>query len=348
MPLVLNILERALFIQFNQGPGPLLDMFGGIAFRAVVAGIRMGVFEALDPGPLTVEELARRIDADERGTVMLLKALEALRYVRQSKGLYRNTAMTRKWLVSSSPTNFAPFCLFWGALLSSLMTNLEESIKSGTTPVNLYEWIEDQPEISANFQKAMTTMARYGGGEIIGKIKLRPQARRLLDVGGGHAMYSIALCEQYPALTATVIDSPQALQTARENVAAANMAQRIHLQEGNFLEADFGSDYDIALLFNIIHGLTPDMNLALLQKVATALCPGGQVVVLEQLTDSVPTSMARAASRLLNLSYFHLIEGQTYTYQDVTGWLKKAGFVDPEQRNLLKAPGNSLVIATKA
>src|SRR5258708_2379270 len=266
MPLIPNLLEQTIFFTLNQGPAPLLDILGAIGFRVAVAGIKLGVFEALDESAISREALATKLAVDAEGARLLLDALESLGYIKKPGDHYSNTAMTQKWLVSSSPTNFAPFCLFWNSLLTGLMTNLEDSIRTGKTPQNLYEWIENQPETSAYFQQAMTTMARFGSDEIFNKLKLHAGPARLLDIGGGHAMYSIAMCQKHPQLTATVLDSHQALETARVNIEATNMGERVTLQEGNFLEADYGSGYDMAFLFNIIHGLTPELNKSLLGK----------------------------------------------------------------------------------
>ncbi len=190
-------------------------------------------------------------------------------------------------------------------------------------------------------------MARFGGDDILGKFKLPPGPTRLLDVGGGHAMYSILMCEKYPELAATVLDSHQALETARQNIAAANMGQRITLQEGDFLKADYGSGYDAVFLFNIVHGLTPALNKELLRKTAQALKPGGQVVIVEQLLGAVSTPIGKASTRLLGLAYFHLIEGKTYTYEDLQGWLRDTGYGKPQKHGLLKAPGNYVIVTER-
>jgi predicted O-methyltransferase YrrM len=348
MPLLPNFLERTIFFTLNQGPAPLLDMFGAIGFRVMATAIKMGVFEALQDGAQTREELAKKLCADSEGMRLMLDTLESLGYVRKQGESYANTPMTAKWLVASSPTNFAPFCLYWDTILSGLMTNLDESIRTGHSPENLYSWIENQPETSGYFQQAMTTMARFGGDDILGKLKLPAGPTRLLDIGGGHAMYSIAMCEKHSDLTATVLDSPQALETARQNIAATKMEKRVLLQEGDFLKSDYGAGYDMAFLFNIIHGLTPELNRDLLRKAWQALKPGGQVVIVEQLPGSVSTPIGKASTRLLGLAYFHLIEGKTYTYEDLQSWLRDTGYGEPQKHGLLKAPGNYVIVAQKA
>src|SRR5262249_52484401 len=112
MPLLPNILEHAIFFTLNQGPAPLLDLFGAIGFRVVVPGIRLGVFEARDKSRHSRESLAADLHLSPEGTRLLLESLEALGYLKRNGNQYSNAAMTTKWLVSSSPTNFAPFCLY--------------------------------------------------------------------------------------------------------------------------------------------------------------------------------------------------------------------------------------------
>lgn len=347
MPVVPNFVERTIFLSLNQGPGPVLDIWNAVAFRAVLAAIRLDVFEALATGPMSAAELAQRLNADARGVQRLIDALEPLGYVKRQGDRYANTAMTIKWLLRSSPTSFAPYFRYWGAIIPRLMDDLEGSIKQGRAPRNLYEWIEHEPEVSRDFQEAMISLANFALADVIGKLQLPGSARRLLDVGGGHAMYSIALCQKYPQLSAVVFDSPQALATGRANIDRAGLAERVAVQTGNFFRDDLGSGYDVALLFNIIHGCSPDQNIELFRKAARALNPGGRLIVLEQLAGKALLPMGNAVNGLLGLSYFHLLQGNLYAFDEVAQWLREAGFGQPRRINLLKAAGSSLIVGSR-
>jgi hypothetical protein len=347
MPIVPNALERLIFFGLNAGPGPLLDIFGAVAFRSILAGINLGVFDALHHGPLTPAELARRIGGNERGVTVLLDTLTPLGYVTKKGHCYTNTAMTRKWLVRSSPSSLADGYVYWGAILHELWDNLEESIRTGEPPTHLYDWIETHPATSRAFQRWMVAIAHLNAHEIIGKLKLPPTARQVLDIGGGHAMYSVALCQRYPHLTTTVIDSPEALKVAQETVTAAQLHDRITLHAGDFLHDDLGTGYDLALLFNIVHGLDAPQNRVLIEKVADALIGNGRIAIVEQLVDTAPGPTTRVIGQLLGLSYFHLLGGQIYTFDEVVGWLRAGGFTQPRRKNLLKSSSGSLVLATK-
>jgi len=344
MPLVPNFLERQIFLTLNLAPAPMLDIFSAISFRVVVGAVRLGVFEALAGSDQTADQVASQIKAAPESTAMLLDTLETLGYVEKKGSAYRNTAMTTKWLVGDG-MNLAPYYRFWGTNLFKLWDSFEDTIRRGEPTLNLYEWIEEQPETSRDFQEGMITLAKLGLKETVNKIKLPDTATRLIDVGGGHAMYSVALCQKYPQLSAVVYDSPQALATGRDNVKAAGMDGRISFEEGNFM-TDLGSGYDVLLLFNIVHGFDADGNRAMLARMAKALKPGGQIIIAEQLLDTSGSQTLTAVKHLLGMAYFQLLNGQIYPFNEVSEWLTSTGFSRIQRINLLS--GSSLIIGTKS
>ncbi|SRR6266498_204220 len=347
MPLRPNFIERLILLNFNLGPGLMLDFLGAQAFRAVCIAVELGVFEALSDGRLTAAETARRIRADERGTTLLLEALQALGYVKKKDGRYVNAPMTTKWLLRSSPTSLAGGIPFFESMVFDRWGHLDESIRRGKPMVYGSEWLDQRPDGWRIYQEGMIAVARMAADEVVGKVKLPPTARRLLDVGGGHGLYSIKFCRRYPDLSATVFDLPQALELARETIAAEGMGARVTTQEGDFWINDVGAGYDVVLLFNVIHAYLPDKNIELLRKLFGALNAGGLVVILEQIASKVFGSTAKAIARLQALNYFNDLEAQTYEFKEIAGWLTKVGFTNIRRSDLRKTPGFSLILGTK-
>ncbi len=347
MPIPLNFLERSLFLTLNQGPAPILDLWSALAFRMVMAGHRLGVFETLAAGPAAAAELAVKLETDPRGLGVLLDALVPLGYLERQSGGYANSAMSAKWLTSSGGNNFGPYMAFWDEVMARLWQSPEASVRAGAPPVNLYDWLQDQPETSRQFQEGMVAIAAVIEKEVTTGLKFLAGAHRLLDVGGGHGAYSVALCRAYPQLSATIFDAPGALATGRQVVAAAGFEGRISFQPGDFLHDDLGEGYDAVLLFNILHGFRAGQNLALFQKAARALNQGGALVVLEQLADAKTGGAAQAINAILAFAFFHTLGGQVYPFQDIAGWLQQAGFGKIQRINLRRAPGSSLIIGVK-
>src|SRR4051812_12076868 len=107
MTIIPSSIEALVLFDLNQVPAPLLNIFDAIAFRIVLSGIELSIFDTLDAGSLTVGELARTAGVDEHVMAMLLHTLAALGHVTQAGNQYRNSATTAKWLVRRSPASIA-------------------------------------------------------------------------------------------------------------------------------------------------------------------------------------------------------------------------------------------------
>jgi SAM-dependent methyltransferase len=340
MPILPSLLER-LLVRCNLVPGPMLDFLGAEAFCALSAAQRLGVFDALRRAPRTAVEVARELGADARGTGQLLAALEATGYLEQRSGRFAPTRMTLRWVPALGEG--VPFF----EMLLDRLRDLEGTVRRGAPPVDAREWLDRRPNGWRDFQAGMIAIARMAAGEVAAKVRLPSTARTLLDVGGGHGLYSVELCRRHPRLSATVFDLPQSLPSAREVIAAGGMTARIAVRPGDFWQDDLGGGHDVALVFNIVHGNVAARNVELLRKVAAALAPGGLVAILDQVADAVHGRTAAAAAALSGLALFELAGGQTYAYPEIAGWLRAAGFEHPRKRSLRTLPGSSLILATK-
>lgn len=347
MPLVPNALERMLLLRLNSLPALLLDYFATLGFRSALAAVRLGVFDALDQGPLSAAELANRLGTDERGTAALLEALTSLGYVRRRGDRYANAPTASRWLTKERAPDFVEATQFLEMAAFDLWADLEQAVRTGRSVRPIYDWLEDDPQRSAAFQVWTRWIAATAAPEIVRRVPLPAAAQRLIDVGGGHGRYAAEYCRAYAGLSAVVFDLPTALRSAEDLLGEPDLAGRISLQPGDFLGDDLGHGFDVALLINIIHGLSEEENRRLIGRVAQALSPGGMIVIAEQFAGRAPGPAVHAIQRLLDLNYHLAMGGRTYRYSDTSGWLTDAGFARPRRINLRSTPGTSLAVAAR-
>ena len=348
MPLTTNALERVVLTGLNSQPALLLDYFSALGFRAAIAGVRLGVFDALDEGPATAAEVAQRLGTDKRSTGSLLEALTSLHYLRRRGDRYANAPTARKWLTKEHAPDFVEATRFLEMAALDLWGDLEQAVRSGRPVRPFYEWLEADASRSAAFQVWTRWIAGAVAPEIVRRVPLPGGARRLIDVGGGHGRYAAAYCRARAGLSAVIFDLPTALRSAEDLLGEPDLNGRIHLQPGDFLADDLGAGFDVALLINIVHGLTEDENRRLIGRVAEALNPAGTILIVEQFAGRAPGPAVYAIQRLLDLNYHLALGGRTYRYADAAGWLTDAGFGSPRRINLRSAPGTSLALAVRA
>lgn len=348
MPIQPNFLERTAIFNLNLVPGVLLDVGGALAFQALALAAQMGVFVALAERPLTPTELAQKLNSRERGTESLLLALAAIGYVVERDGRYANSAMTEKWVLHEDVFNLSASVTFWTAVFQQLAPDWLGVMQTGERPYgNIYQWLESKPDIADAFQQQLMGSVTFTGPDVVKKLNLPETAEWVLDVGGGHGLFSIMLCEQHPQLQATLLDTPVALQTAERNIAQHNLTERVHLHRGDLWQEEWGDGYDAILLFNLIHHYDEAQNVELLKRCAAALKPGGRVAILDQIAGKLPGNVSNAVIRLIALHYFLLADGRVYSHDDIQSWCQQTGFSDTRFYGMAKVPGTSLMVARK-
>src|SRR5512134_2464282 len=93
-----GLIER-IIVRANIAPDPLLET--QIAFsmaRSIMAGVRLGIFDAIGTDEKTAAEVAAACRTDREATTKLLNALVGCRYLGHRDGRYSSTPKARKWL----------------------------------------------------------------------------------------------------------------------------------------------------------------------------------------------------------------------------------------------------------
>jgi 2-polyprenyl-3-methyl-5-hydroxy-6-metoxy-1,4-benzoquinol methylase len=316
-----NLLER-LALAFNLAPTPLVETqvaYNGA--RAIMAGAALGVYEALAEVPKTADEVAAACKTHPRATRQLLDCLTGLEYVKHSDGRYVLHPRMRKWLLRDSPTSVVDKLIFqlteW-----SWMGQLEDFVRTGE-PLNFHANMTRQEW--AQYQEGMRDLSATLSLEVAKKLKLPANASHMLDIGGSHGLYSIALCRKYPKLISTILELPGAVDRATQIAARQGLGDRVKHQVGNALTDDLGEGtYDLVFISNVVHHFSVPENVMLAKKVKRALKPGGQYVVGEFPRGEKPGE-GGAIGATADL-YFALTSASgTWSVTEIQAWMREAG-----------------------
>ena len=344
MPVIPNFVERLLF-RLQPQISSFLDLWGVGSFEAVLLASRLGVFEALRAGPKSASTIAKEIKADERGARSLLDYLVPLGYLKESNGSYSITAISKP-LTAGSSFNMADTFALYAGLFEFMRENQEQAVRAGKPRVIAFEWFSQHPPMWKLFHSFEMSIAKQIEKDIISKVRLPSTARRMLDVGGGHGLYSIILCRRHPELSATIFDSPTPLEETKQIIESERMGEQVNTRAGDFFVDDMGEGYDVALLFNIIHLFTPEKNSQLLKNVATALRSGGTIVIFDQFLGGEFGKVLRLGHTFYNLLFLTTTGGQLYTFKEVSTMLSESGFLHLT-RKPVRAAGSTLIFATR-
>ena len=102
--------------------------------------------------------------------------------------------------------------------------------------------------------------------------------KRMMDLGGGSGVMSLALLRRCPGLTALVVDIANVCAAGREIAAEQSMEAWLTFQAADFLQDELPSGFDLVLQCDV-----GGFSESVLKKVWAALEPGGRLVIVDQI-----------------------------------------------------------------
>jgi hypothetical protein len=332
----------------QSGPTPerLMQMAWGYTAPLIIeAALKTDIFDILDKGARTIEELAKQTGASVRGLRGILDALAGLGFAQKNGNRYSLTPESSAFLVSTKPGYHGGFFKHMSSQLIPNWLRLNEAVQTGKPAVKVNESGHGE-EFFADLVTALFPLG-YKASQVLGKELGVPKAKSavsVLDLGAGSGVWGIGLAHLSPRVSIRAVDWPGVLEVTKKTARFHGVEDRLTIAPGDLLEAEFGANHHIATIGHILHSEGIERSRRLLKKTFDALAPGGTVAIAEFLPNETrtgpPTPLIFAVNMLL-----HTEVGDTYTFSEIAEWLREAGFVKPR---LLEAPSPSpLILATR-
>lgn len=303
--------------------------------RLIATAFELGVFEALKD-PLSAESLAEKLGCDPVLMPHFCEALHSLglldrfeehahvekeREQKQDKSknsenesenreqynganregaVYLVSELSATYLLASSPFSQQHY-------LSERLRNIElwarlpQIMKQGPQIFEKGPFFEEVIQCMA--ENARCGMLQETVKVVMENIDFR-NIKKMLDLGGGHGLYTIAFALLNEKLQAFVFDLPSVTEKTKEFIEKYG-ASNVDVIPGDFFKDEIGNGYD--LIFSSFNpgGKVP----SLLPKIAEALNPGGIFITRQVLDEKMKSSP------LLSLDW------NLWTFEDV----KKGG-----------------------
>jgi ubiquinone/menaquinone biosynthesis C-methylase UbiE len=309
------------------------------------AAVNCKVFDGLEGGPKTLEQVGHTTGASERGLRAIMNALVGLELLKKDRrGKYSLTPESETFLVSNKPGTLAGFFAMAGTHLVPDWLHLSEAVRTGVPPMAVNQEATG-PKFFSVLVENIIPMS-YPAAAALGRaLKLGKTHRpvRVLDIAAGSGIWGIALAQQSSLVRVTAQDWAEMIPTT--NITQKfGVAERFSYIEGDVLEAEFGIGYDIAILGHILHTEGEERSGKLLAKVFRALKSGGTIAIGEWLVNDRRTGPVPSLIFAVNM-LVHSERGDAFSFNEIKSWLQEARF---KKVRKLQVPGPSpLILATK-
>ncbi len=230
--------------------------------------------------PITVEHLSNELQIDGQFIEYFLTVLYKFGFVdvivADEDLLYVNTSISSQYL-NSQRTMYLGKEIFddreTNAILRKYVTQGPESID-----ITKDYW-------SREVLNKIASIALLGGVQIaVEKVDLSGRSR-LLDIGGGHGLYSIFFTEKYSNLKAWVLDFPEVTEITKEFISKYGAQERVQIIAGDYKNFRPQQDFDVVFISNVTASYNDLLELLAISK--SCLTPGGLVILRNFVTDNV-------------------------------------------------------------
>jgi ubiquinone/menaquinone biosynthesis C-methylase UbiE len=338
----------AALAQAQPDPAVIWDTINAYQRTAALrAAYELDLFTAIGEGTDCVEELARRCNGSVRGVRILCDYLTVIGLLVKENGRYGLTPTSAAFLDHHSGSCMASMIWFMNTpKLMAGFTNLAETVRRGTTQLPEGGVTETQLEEWVLFARSMMPLMA-AASEFLGDVALSsgPPPRRVLDIAAGHGLFGIAVARRAPHAQIVAVDWTNVLEVTGENVRAAGLQDRYEFVPGDAFTVDFGGEYDVVLLPNLLHHFNENQCEVLLRKIYAAMNAGGRLLTLEFVPNEDRVTPPIAAS--FSLMMLGLTPaGDAFTMEEHRKMLLAAGF---ERSELLQVPRSpeQLILTSK-
>ena len=325
---------RSVFLSpfARASAGTLFDLCAGFTYtQTLLACCRLDVFARVHERPRTPGEMARLTGLSTQAAELLMRAAASLDLLRaradgtyglglqgaaliENPGvlamiehnalLYRDLSDPVAALRQARPTG--ELARFWGytadghdALLASKTTDA--------------------------YSQLMAVSQEMVADEVLDVISFA-DARRLLDVGGGHGAFACAVARRWPHLSVGVFDLPAVAQAAAAAARAAGVEDFLAC-EGDFVTDQLPEGADVISLVRVLHDHDDTVVLRLLERVRCALPANGTVVIAEPMR-AKRGAAARAMDAYFGFYLRGMGRGRIRSVDEIASLMQRAGFVE--------------------
>lgn len=295
---------------------------------ALGTAIETGLLWRLAETPMDEEGVAVTMNIPFKRCSYWLQFLHALGILEKSVQGYSPSALTRSAILESWSRESWMHLVLDERERSAGVHNLALHISHPGSvwaaqglvePRDYVEKMKRDPVRAREFTYTLYEVHQHLAKELAAILDLA-NVHRLLDVGGGSGVISMALLRKYPDLTAMVIDLENVCTVGREIAEENLLSDRITYRPLDLEEDDLPGGFD--LVMHCDFGMFGE---EFLRKLWNSLNPGGRIVIVDYFSQSenvIPPSR-------LEWTFLDSLEDPDYSYQTLAqtqSELVRAGF----------------------
>ncbi|HEY6239601.1 MAG TPA: methyltransferase [Burkholderiales bacterium] len=311
--------------------------FGPLIFQAARLLRDLGILEALraNRSGLTLGEIVGKVDSSRYGVVVLLEAGLAAGMVRQDGDRYLLTT-TGACILKDDLTRINMDFVHHGCFQA--MYYLGDSIQKGE-PTGLRKVFGDWetiyralPSLPEPVRTSWLRWDHYYSDSAFAQalpIVFERSPRKLLDIGGNTGKWAMQCVRHSPDVSVTILDLPDQVAAARQNIEALGPQNRISTQGIDLLDHTraFPDGFDAIWMSQFLVCFSEADVLQLLRRATAAMGPDSTLYILDTFWDRQEHAAAAFCLQAISPYFTCLANGSSrmYKFSDIATMVEAAG-----------------------
>ena len=239
-------------------------------YYMLLAAVKLSLFDAVE-SPKSVSELSCELSCEPLILEGLCNALVEVGFLRKDEDRYVNTSVTSRYLTKRSPFSVCDAIESFSNDIS-IWAKLSELLKEGPFKLSKGEFfarhVIHRMCVEAMCGELQKTL------DVVCSISAFRNVRRMLDIGGGHGIYTVGFALANPEMRGYIFDLPEVAREAKRYIERFELGNRVHVLSGDFFKDDIGKGYDMVFSSYNPGGKNPEV----VKKIYNALNDGGMFV----------------------------------------------------------------------
>lgn len=261
-------------------------MDAGFTSAALGAAMELGLFWILDERPMDAGEVARALGIPGTRCRYWLDLLESVGLLERTPGGYAPSAATRTAILDAHRRDSWAFLAREIRHRMPAVRDLALRIRDpgstweaqGLAPPDYFAQIAGDPVSAERFTRMLLDL--HGPlAEAVADVVDAREATRMMDLGGGSGVASMALLRRNPQLAAVVVDHANVCEAGQRIAKERAIEDRLTWHAADLSRDPLPGGFDLVLECDV--GLYTE---ALFRRVRDALAAGGRFVIVDQLS----------------------------------------------------------------
>ena len=321
----------------------VFDLMAGFVYSQILLGcVRINLFEHLANGPLTIDELATKVDLPFKGLERLLLGAQAINLIETRQGRFAlgtlGAPLVGNQALLSMIEHHSALYQDLRDPISLLRGDLKEKALESYWPY-ITDHSEELKSLSdvekvAQYSELMSASLPLVADEIIDAYNFN-QHQCLLDIGGGQGTFISLLSPHAKNLQFKLFDLPGVATLAQEKLNTRLGQGRVQCIGGDFFNDSIPTGADIVTLIRVIFDHDDSRVKQLLKSIYQYLPVGGKLLIAEPMADT--PELPAMGQAYFGFYLLAMGRGRPRSVQEITNFLSEAGFKKTKPiKNMMK------------